>query len=85
MSQALERVIAEQQAKIDNMEKLIDGQNKSLNAVFTRHDELFEAMARLVESDEKDQPNLRRKVRLEMMDAGWCFGCYNFVCECDHD
>ena len=85
MSEALERVIAEQQAKIDHMEKVIEGQNKSLNTVFTRHDELFEAMARLVEADEKDWRTLSRKVRLEMMDAGWCFGCYSFACKCDHD
>ena len=67
MSEALERVIAEQQAKIDHMEKVIEGQNKSLNTVFTRHDELFEAMARLVEADEKDWRTLSRKVLLEMM------------------
>lgn len=86
MSEALERVIAEQQKKIDGMGKLIDSQAKSLNTVYTKHDDLFDVFAKLVEADERYRiVGLQERARLRMMDAGFCFGCHSFVCECDHD
>ena len=87
MSEALERVIAEQQAKIDGLGKLIERQQKSLNTVFTQHEELFEAMARFIAADDNDEHKhkYRIKARIGMLETGWCFGCYSFVCECDHD
>lgn len=95
MSEALERVIAEQQAHIDHMKSVIDSQQNRTNTVFTRHGELFESFARLLDAEipkcSPDQKGdvfeayrkLRHDARMQMMDAGYCLHCYNFVCECE--
>ena len=85
MSEALERVIAEQQKRLDDLQKLNESYCRSLDTVFTKHNKLFEQIARFIEANEKDQHKHRMEVRIEMIEAGWCFGCYSFVCECDHD
>lgn len=92
MSAALERVIAEQQAKIDHQSGLLESQMKSLQTYFTRHDSLFESFARLLDAGlPKDDQllkideyrKLRHECRIGMMDSGYCMTCYNFNCECE--
>jgi hypothetical protein len=88
MSEALERVIAEQQKKIDHQSGLLEIQMKSLNTVFSRHSELFESFARLIDVDvpddvSKEYRRLRQTCRFGMLEAGYCMTCYNFVCECE--
>jgi len=95
MSEALNRVIEEQQKRIDD---LLEG-NKNLiersARVFKQNEELFEAMAKLLDYDlpsdnitDKqwaDYCSLKHEVRMQMIDAGYCVRCYNFMihCECD--
>lgn len=92
MSEALERVIAEQQANIDQMRAIIASQQKDLNTVFTRHEELFHAFVVLIDADVPDKSDhakwkayheMRWAARLKMVEAGFCVRCYNFVCECE--
>jgi hypothetical protein len=94
MSAALERVISEQQATID---QLLDDIKRSIDSsatVYTRHNQLFEDIARLIDYELPSDPNeeqwtrfckLRHAVRMQMLDTGYCLQCYNFVCECDND
>lgn len=92
MSAALERVIAEQQEKIDSLEKQINSAHETLSTVWTKHDELFENFARLVDATiPKDDQllkideyrRLRHACRLQMLETGFCMTCYNFNCECE--
>ena len=96
---SLDRVIAEQQKKIDDLteanKKLIE---RAAN-VFKKNDELFEAVARLIDfrmdfeeykwEDKKRSAycSLRHEVRMQMIEAGYCVTCYNFMahCECDYE
>lgn len=94
MSEALERVIAEQQAHIDHMKSVIASQQQDLNTVFTRHEELFHAFAVLIDANVSDKSDhaqwkayheMRWAARVKMLEAGFCVRCYNFICECDDD
>ena len=96
---SLDRVIAEQQKKIDDLteanKKLIE---RAAN-VFKKSDVLFEAVARLIDfrmdfdehkwEDKKREAycSLRHEVRMQMIEAGYCVTCYNFMahCECDYE
>ena len=95
MSEALNRVIEEQQKRIDD---LLEGNKKLIERsarVFKQNEELFEAMAKLLDYDlpsdnitDKqwaDYCSLKHEVRMQMIDAGYCVRCYNFMihCECD--
>jgi hypothetical protein len=95
MSEALNRVIEEQQKRIDD---LLEGNKKLIersSRVFKQNEELFEAMAKLLDYDlpsdnitDKQWANycsLKHEVRMQMIDAGYCVRCYNFMvhCECD--
>ena len=91
---ALERVIAEQQAKIDGLQKVLASQLKQLETVFTRHNELFEKLGELIDAripDKTDEAIWKRYVALKwecrqmMAEAGFCCHCRNFVCECEND
>ena len=94
---SLERIIAEQQKKIDD---LTEGNKKLIERsarVFRQNEELFEAMARFMDADlpensdfENGTPlferyyHLKNEVSMQMIEAGYCRRCYNFICECDH-
>jgi len=97
---SLDRVIAEQQKKIDDLteanKKLIE---RAAN-VFKQNEELFEAFARLLDAQMPTQEqvdsqhsvakiyhDLRHEARMQMIEAGYCVTCYNFMvsCECDYD
>ena len=95
MSEALTRVIDEQQKRIDDLLAT----NKSLinraESIFKKNDELFESVARLIDfrfktdgwSDKEREHygSLKHEVRMQMIEAGYCVTCYNFMahCECD--
>ena len=89
MTAALERVIAEQQTKIDQLTAEVTRGHKTLSTMWNKHGELFECFARLVDAhipDSTDQKNFRRlrqTCRVQMLEAGYCMTCYNFVCECE--
>ena len=94
---SLDRVIAEQQKKIDDLteanKKLIE---RAAN-LFKKNDELFESVARLIDfrmdydkwEDKQREAygSLRHEVRMQMIEAGYCVTCYNFMahCECDYE
>jgi len=95
MSEALTRVIDEQQKRIDDLlasnKSLIDRAAK----VFKQNDELFEAAARLIDfriktdgwtdKEREHYGSLKHEVRMQMIEAGYCVHCYNWMnfCECD--
>ena len=94
---SLDRVIAEQQKKIDD---LTEGNKKLIERasnVFKKNDELFESVARLIDfrmdydkwEDKQREAygSLRHEVRMQMIEAGYCVTCYNFMahCECDYE
>lgn len=89
---SLDRVIAEQQKRIDD---LLEGNKKLIERsanVFKRNEELFEAFARLLDADLTDTPtemqwkiftSLKHECRMQMLEAGYCVRCYNFICDCE--
>lgn len=91
---SLERVIAEQQAKIDQLTSMVESQNKSLATMWSKHGALFECVAQLLDADlppftDKDMHrqyfSLARELRLKLMEIGFCPRCYRFLCECGDD
>ena len=94
MSETLERVIADQQRKIDTLAQMAESQSKAIRTVYTQHGKLFETVGRFLDQDIPGEQgstewrryrDMRHEARMAFRDAGWCFGCYNFSCECDHD
>ena len=88
---SLERVIAEQQTKIDQLTSLVDEQNKSLATMCSKHEALFENVACLLEADlppftdkemHRSYFRLNREIRLQLMDCGFCPRCHGFSCQC---
>jgi hypothetical protein len=95
MSEALTRVIDEQQKRIDDLlasnKNLIDRAEN----IFKKNDELFEAVGRLIDfriktdgwtdKEREYYGSLKHKVRMQMAEAGYCVHCYNWMnfCECD--
>jgi len=96
---SLDRVIAEQQKKIDDLTEANKKLIQRASNVFKKNDELFEAVARLIDfrmdfdehkwEDKKREAycSLRHEVRMQMIEAGYCVTCYNFMahCECDYE
>lgn len=96
---SLDRVIAEQQRKIDDLTEANKKLIQRAANVFKKNDELFEAVARLIDfrmdfdehkwEDKKREAycSLRHEVRMQMIEAGYCVTCYNFMahCECDYE
>ena len=99
MSEALERVIAEQQREIDNLRKKLQNEHVNGDTLYKGREELFSHMARVLEfgvrehwdkgkeSDFKRYVTLLHEVRIGMMEAGYCLRCRNFAfdCECDRE
>ena len=93
MTQALERVIAEQQEKIDYLQGQIDSNNKSLRYQYQKEQEMMKLLDGVVdlrikcetEEHHKTWHDYRHKIRLYMMERGWCFNCGSFNCECHYD
>ena len=51
MSSALERVIAEQQDRVDSLTTQLESAQKSSAHVWKQHEELFDALARFLDAD----------------------------------
>lgn len=92
MSEALERVIATQQKEIDRLTAEVTRGHETLNTIWTKHNDLFDNFARLVDmglpKDDQlhkidEYRRLKHACRLEMLEAGYCMTCYNFNCECE--
>jgi len=95
MSDALNRVIEEQQKRIDDL--LVSNKNLIDRAenIFKKNDELFESVARLIDfriktdgwtdKEREHYGSLKHEVRMQMVEAGYCVHCYNWMnfCECD--
>lgn len=83
MTEALERVIAEQQRRIDQLDASLGRANQSLGDAFRRQEEIADAAFLLLfePSSESYQRNMREKLRA----AGFCLHCERFVCECGDD
>ena len=88
---SLERVIAEQQVKIDQLTSLVESQNKSLAMMWSKHESLFECAAQLLNADlppftDKDMHHryfsLAKELRLKLMEIGFCPRCYSFQRQC---
>ena len=90
----LERVIAEQQAKIDELTKMLASEVRLRDTAFTKHNDLFELWGKFLDTkppknmshndpDTARYADLRHAVRMAMMDAGFCLRCRNFMCECE--
>lgn len=96
---SLDRVIAEQQKKIDDLTEANKKLSERAANVFKQNEELFESFARLIDfrmdfdehkwEDKKREAycSLRHEVRMQMIEAGYCVTCYNFMahCECDYE
>jgi hypothetical protein len=88
MDDPLKRVIAEQQTKIDRLDKQLASAHETLNTIWTKHNDLFESFARMIDVNvpddiSKEYRRLRQTCRVGMLEAGYCMTCYNFVCECE--
>ena len=91
---SLERVIAEQQKKIDHLELLAKSQrdqntmlNQSIEKRFRQLDQLVSLRLRDCWKDDKKAQwesycNMIHDVKLSMIEYGWCFNCESFMCEC---
>lgn len=95
MRAALERVIAEQQERIDHLEALVDSRTNGWQAEFKRLDTLLGSVAyflmvadrtwKTIELTEKDHEayfKARAKVRLAATECGYCWHCENIPCAC---
>lgn len=95
MSEALERVIAQQQKEIDHLKRVNESLTKSAETVFTREEKLFETIARVTDyplraswKDDKAESwkeyhTMLNDLRTQAMDAGFCLHCERFICECE--
>ena len=94
---SLERVIAEQQKKIDHLELLVKSQrdqntmlNQSIEKRFRQLDQLVSLRLRNCWKDDKKAQweaycSMIHDVKISMMEYGWCFNCRSFLCDCQHD
>lgn len=92
---SLERVIAEQQERIDHLEELESSRTKSGQAEFKRLEELLGSVAyfvlvaervwKKIELTEKDHEmfyKARSKVLLAATECGFCWHCESIPCAC---
>ena len=81
MSEALERVIAEQQKEIDHLRERLDSSYRTLNKNHADYvalkDAAFGAM------DWPDDTRYRMALRDALRGQNWCLTCRECPCECD--
>ena len=95
MSSALERVIAEQQDRVDSLTTQLESAQKSSAHAWKQHAELFDALARFLDADipldrldvdrSKKYLKQRHELSLEVLDCGYCLRCRDFICHCGED
>ena len=89
MTEALNRVIAEQQKRIDDLTEGNKKRSERAANVFKRNDDLFEEVAKLIDcrispdglkrSEWEAYRSQRHEVRMHMIEAGYCVTCYNWM------
>ena len=94
---SLERVIAEQQEKIDRLESLLKSQqdqnvllHQSIEKRFRQLDNLVSLRLRDCWKDDKKAQwesycRMINDVKFSMIEYGWCFNCESFLCDCHRD
>ena len=95
MSSALERVIAEQQDRVDILTAQLERAQKSLVHVWKQYEELFDALAGFLDADipldrsdvDRAEKYLkqRHELSLAVLECGYCLRCRDFICHCDED
>lgn len=99
MSSALERVIAEQQETIDQLEAIVKSNREYLHAEFQNKDKIYAEVMRLITfhfspdiakqfpDDMKRWRALARSIKAMLLDEGMCIYCWEFGCggECQQD
>lgn len=94
MSEALERIIAEQQKKIDGLNQMITGHGEQFQRLHTRLDAAFEWISKtrdlqLSPDLFKDEAGFKKwgdhsdRLLAFMLDNYYCPFCRAFNCECD--
>lgn len=83
MSEALERVIAQQQAEIDRLKSNIEQNNRFLEINFREREKFKDAAFALI--NHPTNPDARMGLQLALRDQGWCLTCETMPCECDYD
>ena len=98
MSEALERVIAEQQAKIDSLQKdnaaLLASSTKSAQSRHDRDTALFKDIDTLLDfkvrpywKDDQEESfkkftSLHHELRMHLLENGWCIRCGEWCHSC---
>jgi hypothetical protein len=83
MSEALERVIAEQQAQIDRLNQIVDSNYKSFAGFAKSQERMAHAAFGLI--NEPTSHDRMWALKMELQAQGWCTFCEASPCECDHD
>ena len=85
MSDALTRVIAEQQAEIDRLNQRINGNNIYLERRYKEQEALKDAAFLMLNVSPTDSDNRKYKAHLRetLRNQGWCLTCEQLPCECD--
>jgi len=99
MSEALERVIAQQQAEIDSLKRTIEACNKAEQKRHDRETAFYKRVDRMIDfklrpywkDDQKEAFQkygaLLHDVRIDMISHGWCLRCADWTsfCECNDE
>jgi ferritin-like metal-binding protein YciE len=83
MSTALERVIDEQQTRIDRLEKVIESNNKSFEGFKKSQERMALVAFGLI--NEPTNHEVMWALKMELQAQGWCTFCESAPCECEHD
>lgn len=83
MSEALERVIAEQQAQIDRLKRILDSNDKSFAGFNKSQERMAHAAFGLI--NEPSNHERMWALKMELQAQGWCTFCEASICECEHD
>lgn len=80
MSEALVRVIAEQQATIDRLKRQIDQNNVYLQQNFRQREKLKDYVFLVL--NEPQNAEYRQELKEVLREQGWCLVCEQMPCVC---
>ena len=83
MSEALERVIAEQQKQIDGLNRILESNEKSFMGFNKAQERMAHAAFGLI--NEPTNHDRMWALKMELQAQGWCTFCESSPCECDPD
>jgi len=81
MSEALARVIAEQQAEIDRFKAREQSSIKDWKRAYEKEEKLMSAVFSFLNSKYTHEDQMR--MRQTIMETGWCLQCEVNPCECE--